>query len=681
MATEEPNVKIEEEKQSVKVGEEEKPKETKNDNLENPFGKNTRNNDFCRKLIEEFSRIPNEDAKLSLKDLVAEIIEEDLLAIDEAVLEKQEAEEKKKQSGGNQNQTAQQEEKKEEKKLEKPTDPEKMFRYGVNLQDLLQIPSADQVREKLESYESGVKKQLDEITQNALTMQKEATDLNRCIGKARTDLINRNLEQIAQHIAMETTEAFSRLNRSCADTRENARKIFLTSAREQVDTAGDLLRMLWKEETGYWLTFIVIAMRAQRIEQTEICNDAIMRAKIADREKTESFFVLYYHRTGQTEKARQALLRYFTDFTPDEMSETAFIFIRAYLNGLFGTDEAFCKAMQGKLDSYCEALHSSKTAFKDAEKMFRLFIDHIDVSESEELPAETERYCEQKEAIRNAVSDAKRIALFQEYAKAVETLASEEERQDLAAQAMEASFLRMISANSEEEERLLKIRDYYRDIAGANGNIKDVEIEKRKALSGGSSLTRKLMEHAIYNTEDQDMRMRAFALRNAGEALIQTLQNYPIRDEKVFAEERTYVIPSKVTEQDYAFTVNRQTESKYKKHFCKGFTKKSVLNTVFAFRNMLFFILTVLFGICTLGAVFLPQQPVLWVLLGFAVPTGIFLLLSIIGIGIGLKKHYQERREVLEIYRNCVLTDKLLYTDFDKNVEAKKSLLDWLIAM
>lgn len=111
------------------------------------------------------------------------------------------------------------------------------------------------------------------------------------------------------------------------------------SALVRIDTISSLSEELMLQVPEYWLAPCVIALAAWIANDRDLARRAIAEAQKRNEEKTALVMALICRRNNRTDTCYEWLSIYFSHQKTASFSEDTFVYLDAYINGVFGKDE------------------------------------------------------------------------------------------------------------------------------------------------------------------------------------------------------------------------------------------------------------------------------------------------------------------------------------------------------
>ena len=284
----------------------------------------------------------------------------------------------------------------------------------------------------------------------------------------------------------------------------------------------------------YWLAPCLIAVAAWISNDQVLANRAIQEALKRDEEKTALAMALICRRNGRIRTAHEWLSLYFSKQSIEGFTEDSFTYVDAYVNGVFGPDEAHL--CQGYMEKW---LQESKKKIGDFEtkqisrwkEYCKTFFRHVD-DEFPTLSTNTKNYPEIEAEIGRirSVDDLK--SKFQLISDAFI------DREKMVAR-IDQELVRLVSTYDENE---VKIRDeeYFLQLIKKYDGDKDkakeelekqIRRRKQKKVNLIDQMTKQLTEDVVTTTPSKQKTAMVFLTPYINEGFHQYItenrQNFP----------------------------------------------------------------------------------------------------------------------------------------------------------
>lgn len=115
----------------------------------------------------------------------------------------------------------------------------------------------------------------------------------------------------------------------------------------------------------YWLAPCLVAVAAWISNNKELAERAIAEAMRRDEEKTALAMALICRRNGRIQTGYEWLSVYFAKQSAMNFTEESFVYIDAYVNGVFGPDERH--TCQGYVSKWIDEVRGNKSNFEEAQ--------------------------------------------------------------------------------------------------------------------------------------------------------------------------------------------------------------------------------------------------------------------------------------------------------------------------
>jgi len=228
---------------------------------------------------------------------------------------------------------------------------------------------------------------------------------------------------------------------------------------------------------NYWLAPVLVAISAWIGNDRDLANRAVCEAVKRDNEHTSLVMALICRRNNHIQACYEWLARYFSTQDAASFDEDGMVYINAYINGVFGTDE---KHMCDDYITYwIDKIKESSNCFEEEQtETWRDYYNRFNVDESDKYPALKEcvqefGYIDQFLGRVDAVS--KISAKFQEIQNA-------DINKDELHKAVDEHLNALVSADDEAERDLREKEKYLQAVKACEGDIQEAKkiVEQEK---------------------------------------------------------------------------------------------------------------------------------------------------------------------------------------------------------
>ena len=238
---------------------------------------------------------------------------------------------------------------------------------------------------------------------------------------------------------------------------------------------------------NYWLSPCLVAIAAWIANDRALAERAIKVALERNKEKTALIMALVCRRNKRTDTCYEWLALYFSSQKPSGLTEGAFTFIDAYINGVFGVDrkhlcddyiskwlgdiikidEHFEDKQIHKWEEYCSSYDENVTGYEELQG----------VKEYDRISA--------------YIARIKAASKIKEEFGSIEKFEVDE---DALKKAIDDELIKMIKTYDQDEMRLIKEEQYYELIKKLNGDEEKANIMIKKQEDARKQATKNLIE-------------------------------------------------------------------------------------------------------------------------------------------------------------------------------------------
>ena len=157
------------------------------------------------------------------------------------------------------------------------------------------------------------------------------------------------------------------------------------SALVKKTTISTVSEELMISTPNYWLAPCLVAVAAWISNNKELAERAIAEAMRRDEEKTALAMALICRRNGRVQTGYEWLSIYFAKQSAMNFTEESFVYIDAYVNGIFGPDTRH--TCQGYVSKWIDEVRGNKSNFEESQvKMWRDYCKRYSKNTDEEYP-------------------------------------------------------------------------------------------------------------------------------------------------------------------------------------------------------------------------------------------------------------------------------------------------------
>ncbi len=302
-------------------------------------------------------------------------------------------------------------------------------------------------------------------------------------------------------------------------------------------TISNVSEELMISAPNYWLAPCLVAVAAWIGNDRDLANRAIKEAVKRDEERTSLVMALICRRNNRTETCYEWLSVYFSNQNVGNFSEGTFLYVDAYINGVFGPDTRHM--CDDYLQRWLDQLQNSNENFSQAqEEVWKNYCQNYVVSADTEFPGLKEHAKEYK----GINSYLERVNSVESFSAEINEVNSLSVNQGELKKNIDDKLIELIERYNDDEAPLRKEERFY-ELVKKNGGDEDaaratVEAEEQVRRDRAKDLVGQMVE-AIQGKGDSDTSQKKTA--------ISFLSSYIEKGMDDFAKEKRDQFPEKIT--------------------------------------------------------------------------------------------------------------------------------------
>lgn len=249
----------------------------------------------------------------------------------------------------------------------------------------------------------------------------------------------------------------------------------------------------------YWLAPVLVALAAWVNNDRDLAERAIREAVKRDNEHTSLAMALICRRNNRTDTCYEWLARYFSTQDAASIDSDAMVYIDAYINGIFGTDEKHL--CDDYMANWIEQIQSQTPEFEEKQSQsWAEYFKKYDEDMSSKYPA-----------LKVVVKEFDYINKYLGKLDAIENIsnrfadlkASEIDAKTLAAQ-VDCHLMELVNSDDSKERGLRRQEEYLLAVKAFGGDVERAsEVVKRRRIEKRQQ-TMNIVDQMTRSMRDQD---------------------------------------------------------------------------------------------------------------------------------------------------------------------------------
>lgn len=287
----------------------------------------------------------------------------------------------------------------------------------------------------------------------------------------------------------------------------------------------------------YWLAPCLVAVSAWIGNDRDLANRAIAEAVKRDEERTALVMALICRRNNKVDACYEWLSIYFSNQNAAHFSEGSFVYIDAYVNGVFGPDtKHMC---DDYIDKWLTELKGSSSTFEESQKeIWKKYCETFTCGMTDTYPELSECVVEY-DKIEGYMG---RIVSIDSISSKIDGMVNATVNQEQLKEVIDKKLIELISRHNEDEEPLRREEAYLKAIRKYDGDEDKAKAEMVQKKARREKDVMNLVEQmtsAITTEED--------VLPSQRKTAISFLGNYITKGFDSYIEEKKSDFPESIT--------------------------------------------------------------------------------------------------------------------------------------
>lgn len=308
------------------------------------------------------------------------------------------------------------------------------------------------------------------------------------------------------------------------------------SALVRKATVSSVSEELMISTPDYWLAPVLVALSAWIGNDRDLAERALREAVRRDNEHTSLVMALICRRNNRTATCYEWLSRYFATQDGANLDEDTMVYIDAYINGIFGSDEKHM--CDDYVTRWIDEIRGQDSNFEEEQaETWNQYFNRFNVDEGGKYPT-LKNCCEQFGYINEFLERADAVNEIQEKFQGIQNAYVD---QNALRKAVDEHLVKLVSADDVRERELREQEKYLLAVKACQGDVEAARNVIRKQKEEEKSRTMNIIEQLTHIISDDER-----ALPSQKKTAVSFLHGYINKGYNKYIAEKKNSFPDKI---------------------------------------------------------------------------------------------------------------------------------------